>query len=321
MRVLITGIGGFVGRHLAAHLAQTRPDDALHGVVLSAPQNPVAGEPVLHTLDLRDEQAVLAMLERVRPDAVYHLAAWAEVGASFDRPWTTIENNVRSQANLLTGCIHLGLRPRMLVVTSGEIYGGCGEDGLPSREDAPLRPANPYSVSKVTQDMLAFQYYLSHQLPIVRARPFNHIGPGQNTGFVAPDFATQIARIEAGQQEPKMQVGDLSAERDMTDVRDIVRAYALLMERGTSGEVYNVASGTNVPVQAILDTLLALSPASIEVVRDPARTRLSGVRRSMGDNTRLKAATGWQPVIPLQETLRDLLEECRVRVTAQQASR
>lgn len=318
MRVLITGIGGFVGRHLAAHLAQVYPDAKMHGVVFSRAHTSLPGDPGLHALDLRDEQAVLTLLSRLRPDVIYHLAAWAEVGASFERPWTTIENNVRSQVNLLLACIKLGIAPRILVVTSGEIYGGCADDGLPSREDAAFRPSNPYSVSKVTQDMLGLQYFLSHSLPIIRARPFNHIGPGQNTGFVAPDFAMQIARIEAGQQQAVMQVGDLSAERDMTDVRDIVRAYSLLMEQGTAGEAYNIASGRIVPVQTLLDTLLDLSSVPIQVVQDAERARLSGVRRSMGDITRLHAATGWQPHIPLTTTLTDLLDDCRMR-DAQQA--
>lgn len=318
MRILITGINGFAGRHLAAHLAQAAPDADVHGTVFTADRDGLTAHldaPVhLHTLDLRDEADVTALFETVRPDHVYHLAAWAEVGHSFDRPWATIENNVRAQANLIFACIRLNMRPRTLVVTSGEVYGGCADDGTPPNEDTPFQPANPYSVSKITQDMLALQYTLSHGLPIIRARPFNHIGPGQCGGFVAPDFALQIAEIEAGLREPILHVGDLSAERDFTDVRDMVRAYALLMKHGQPGQAYNIASGETVRVQHVLDTLIALSRAEVTVRYDAARFRPAAVRRSTGDITRLVAATGWKPRIALSTTLRDLLDWMRARI-------
>jgi GDP-4-dehydro-6-deoxy-D-mannose reductase len=186
---------------------------------------------------------------------------------------------------------------------------------VPISEDAPLRPSSPYSVSKAAQDLLGLQYFLSHQFPVLRARAFNHIGPGQSDRFVAPAFAIQIARIESGQQVPTLYVGDLSDRRDFTDVRDIVRAYALIMERGTPGEVYNVASGEARSIQSLLDTLLKHTTARIDVQVDPQRLRPSRIPILQGDCARLKNATGWQPVIPFEQTLRDVLEDCRQRVT------
>jgi GDP-4-dehydro-6-deoxy-D-mannose reductase len=177
-----------------------------------------------------------------------------------------------------------------------------------------MRPANPYAVSKVTQDMLALQYFLSHHLPIVRARPFNHLGSGQGLGFVATDFASQIARIEAGLQEPSMRVGDLSSERDFTDVRDTVRAYRLIVERGTPGEVYNVASGHTYSIRFLLNTMLSYSSARIQVQSNTSGLHASGVRRSWGDSRRLRQATEWQPIIPIEQTLRDVLDDWRQRV-------
>jgi GDP-4-dehydro-6-deoxy-D-mannose reductase len=203
----------------------------------------------------------------------------------------------------------------MLVISSGDIYGE--QPGqVPPNEDAPLRPSNPYAVSKVTQDMLALQYFLSNDLPILRVRPFNHLGPGQSPGFVATDFGLQIARIEAGQQEPVIHVGSLSAERDFTDVRDVVRAYRLIMERGAPGEAYNVASGRTWTIGALLDMLLALASVSISVASDTARLRPGSPSKVWGDATRLHEATGWQPTIPLEQTARDVLDDCRQRVQA-----
>lgn len=307
MRVLITGADGFAGRHLLHELIGTGGE--LHGTSLQPITNAVAGV-TYHTLDLCDEQAVTALLDELKPEQIYHLAGIANVGQSYQAAWRTLENNIRAQLNLtLAG---LPFRPRLLVVSSGDIYG----DRLaqPATEDTPPRPMNPYSVSKIAQDMLGLQYYLSNDLPILRARPFNHLGPGQSRGFVAPDFAFQIAQIEAGQQPPVLQVGSLAAERDFTDVRDIVRAYHLIMEQGSPGAVYNVASGQIWSIQKLLDTLLADSSVPITVQVDKTRLRPGSPGRVWGDASRLRAATGWQPTIPLEQTLHDVLDDCRQRV-------
>ena len=315
MRLFVTGAGGFVGGHLVDYFL-TLPDPSVHaGVFLPPGQNPVLDSlPVAqHRIDLRDAAAVRAVLQDIQPDAVVHLAAMADVSQSFKDPWGTLENNIVCQLNVLQAVLALGLKARILVVSSAEIYGAAGGTGEPLDEDRPFLPANPYSVSKVTQDMLALQYFLSHAMPIIRARPFNHIGPRQSGGFVAADFASQIAAIEAGCQEPVMFVGNLAAERDFTDVRDVVRAYYLLLDKGEPGEAYNICSGKAYSIQYLLDTLLSFSTATIEVRPDPARMRPSDVPRRVGDASKLRRRTGWMPAIPFEQTLLDILNDWRER--------
>lgn len=314
VRVLITGIGGFVGSHMCRYLLAADAGAEIHGTVIDAAPAHLPASISFHTLDLQQEAQVAALLADLRPDRIYQFAASAIVHQSFDRPWQTLENNIRIPLNLILGCLEAGIAPRILLITSGEVYGSDQAADKPTSEDAPMRPANPYSVSKVTQDMLGLQYYLSHRLPIIRARPFNHLGPGQNPGFVAPDFARQIARIEAGQQPPVMKVGDLSAERDFTDVRDIVRAYYLLMERGEPGEAYNVASEKTCSIQHLLDILLSYTSVAIDVQSNANMLRHRGVQKSWGSAAKLRNLTGWRPEIPLETTLRDVLEDWRHRV-------
>ncbi|MBC8100272.1 MAG: GDP-mannose 4,6-dehydratase, partial [Armatimonadetes bacterium] len=262
MRVLITGAGGFVGRHLTAHLVATTPDIDLHGTVFGASEAALDGA-VTHQIDLRDEAAVCALIAELKPDAIYHLAGQAFVPRSFEAPWETLEVNIRAQLNLFLGCLACKLAPRILITASAEIYGAAQH--MPITEDAPLLPSSPYSVSKVAQDLLGYQYHLSHGLPVLRARAFNHFGPGQDARFVAPAFAMQIARIEAGLQPPVLQVGDLTAQRDFTDVRDIVRAYQLLLTHGDPGVAYNIASGQAHSIQRLLGTLLEATRVPIDI--------------------------------------------------------
>jgi GDP-4-dehydro-6-deoxy-D-mannose reductase len=314
VQVLITGVAGFVGTHLSRHILDTTPEAQIHGAVMTAPSDRIAPVITQHVLDLCDLDATRALLEAVQPDQIYHLAAQASVSRSFEAPWETLQNNILAQLNIIQACLRLPKPPRLVIICSGEIYGAADPDELPSREESPLRPGSPYSVSKVTQDMLGLQYYLSHNLPIMRARPFNHLGPGQSEGFVGPDFAVQIARIEAGEREPVMYVGNLTVERDFTDVRDVVRAYRLIMENGTPGEVYNVASGKTHSIRALLDGLLRYTTMDIEVCVDPARMRPARIPILWGDATRLRDATDWQPTIPFEQTLLDVLNDCRQRV-------
>lgn len=311
MRVLITGAAGFVGRHLSRHLLDTVPELEAHGTVLAGVGQTTLAGITAHELDLRDSASVSGLVERLQPEQIYHLAAQANVRLSFDAVWETLETNIRSELNMIQASLALPTRPRLLIVSTGEMYDPAD---LPSRENSALRPSSPYSVSKVTQDMLALQYFLSDGLPTLRARPFNHLGPGQSQGFVAPDFAMQIARIEAGQQEPQLNVGNLSARRDFTDVRDVVRAYRLIMERGEAGSVYNIASNQTHTIQELLDGMLRHARVPIEVCVDPARIRPSGTPILWGDATRLHDATGWQPTIPFEQTLLDVLDDCRQRV-------
>ncbi|MBZ0283540.1 MAG: GDP-mannose 4,6-dehydratase [Anaerolineae bacterium] len=312
MRILITGAGGFVGEHLARSLLQATPEAELHGTTL----NPIPDRPSItfHVLDLKDEKAVQHLLDKIHPDHIYHLAAQASPRRSFEVPWETLENNIHAQLNIIQSCLSLRLQARILVVSSAEIYGPTRPEQQPIKEDAPFKPTNPYGVSKVTQDMLGLQYFLSHKLPILRARPFNHIGPGQSEGFVATDFASQIARIEAGKKAPVIEVGNLGAQRDFTDVRDVVRAYRLIMEKGTAGEVYNIASGMAYSIQKVLDILLSYSTVPIDVRVDQTRMMPIDVPIIQGDASRLRQSTGWQPSIPFEQSLLDVLNDWRTRI-------
>ncbi len=313
MRILITGVGGFVGRHLFNTLCKQYPDAIIHGTAIDEP--PRMGDRLkYHLIDLKNYAVISDLIAEVQPDQIYHLAAQASPRRSFVIPWETLENNIKSQLNIIQSCIALKLQPRILVISSAEIYGPVRPEQQPINEDAPLRPTNPYGVSKVTQDMLGLQYYLSHKLPILRVRPFNHFGPGQSEGFVATDFAAQVARIEAGLQENVIEVGNLAAERDFTDVRDVVEAYTQLVVKGTPGDVYNVASGKPYSIQYLLDVLLQYSTVDIQVKVSEARMLPIDVPIVRGDATRLRQLTGWQPNIPFETTLLDVLNDWRNRV-------
>jgi GDP-4-dehydro-6-deoxy-D-mannose reductase len=306
-RALITGITGFAGGHLAAHLL-AQGDIELHGVAHAMGYGVGHLErPVPVTIaDLRDPQVVEDVLLDVRPNHIYHLAAQAYVPTAWQAPWDTFENNVRPELNILQLMVRERLDARLLVVASNEVYGVASPDKLPVDENTLLEPANPYGVSKVVQDLLARQYYLSHGVDVIRARAFNHLGPRQSPQFVAANFGRQIAEAEAGLREPVIHVGNLQSQRDFTDVVDVVRAYALLMEKGRSGEAYNVGSGQPRSVQSLLDILLKLSKIEVRVEEDPTRMRPSDVSVIYGDISKLRADTGWEPTVPFEESV------CRV---------
>ena len=314
MRILITGASGFVGRHLAQHLLESNPGTDIRGTTLPDLPYELQTDVTFFEVDLKNADQVDMLVKEYCPDHVYHLAAQAFVPRSFEAPWETLENNILAQLNVIQACLRAEIKPRMLIVSSAEIYGPVEPEQLPLAEDASLRPTSPYSVSKIAQDMLGLQYHLSHDFPIIRARAFNHIGPGQDQRFVAPDFALQIARIEVGQAPSVMAVGDLAAQRDFTDVRDIVRAYRMIVENGCPGDVYNVCSGKTYSIQSLLDTLLEYSTAKISVVVDQNRLRPASLPVLRGDSTRLRNATGWQPQISFEQTLYDVLEDCRQRI-------
>lgn len=318
MRVLITGIAGFAGSHLAEYLVREAPQVELHGVFHRQDRriHHLIDCLTLHQGDLRNALWVSEVVQEVQPEIVVHLAAWSDVGGSWRQPWTVYELNIHCQLNVLEAMRRWTPECRALVVTSNEAYGHVLPADLPIDEETPFRPSSPYGVSKVAQDAMALQYWQSHRLPTVRARSFNHIGPGQSDEFAASAFARQIAEIEAGLRPPVVKVGNLAAERDFTDVRDVVRAYWLLARLGQAGMAYNVGRGVARPVRWLLETLLALSPASITVEEDPARMRPSDIPRSVCDNRRLVEATGWQPQVALEQSLRDMLEDWRATVQA-----
>jgi len=319
-RALITGIAGFAGSHLADYLL-SRGDLALHGIVL--PNHPMPNlahcrdRLSLHSADMAQYTSVLEAVATARPDLVFHLAARASVAGAWQDPQTTLVDNTIIQLNLLRAIIELGLAPRILIVCSADEYGHVAPEELPITEDTPLRPGNPYAVSKITQDYLGYQYHLSHGLDLVRVRPFNHIGPRQNPGFVVPDFAAQIARIEAGQQEPVVRVGNLAARRDFTDVRDMVRAYWLALERGRSGAVYNVGSSQSHAVREVLELLLAEARVPICVDHDPERMRPSDTPEIVSDCTRFREETGWEPTFSFPASILDVLQDWRQRTHAE----
>jgi GDP-4-dehydro-6-deoxy-D-mannose reductase len=315
VRALITGIGGFAGSHLADYLlAET--DWQIVGAVLNDCDIPLhlQDRVTCNVADLQDPEAVSRLLAEAAPDVIFHLAALAKVDSSWRTPWPVLQNNIRSQLNMLQVLVDSGARPRMMVVGSNEEYGLVQPEELPLTENSPLRPNNPYGVSKVTQDMLGLQYFLSHRLPIIRVRPFNHIGPRQAPGFVAPDFASQIAKAEAGLCPPRMQVGNLEAQRDFTDVRDMVRAYHLAITQGVPGEVYNLGSGQPHSVQELLDVLLSYSRVKITVETDTSRLRPSDVPVVCCDASKFRTLTGWEPAISFEISLRDVLEDWRQRM-------
>lgn len=311
MRVLITGAAGFVGRHLTALLARNR-DWELFGVE----SRPGASIPDLRMVvcDLRDEALTRSLVRDCRPDYIFHLAAQANVPIAVASPSDTLINNAVAQINVLEACRAASLDPVILVVSSAEVYGAAAPEDLPLTEQQPFRPTNPYAVSKVAQDMLGLQYFLSYGMRIIRVRPFNHIGPGQSDHFVVSSFARQIAEIEAGLAEPEVRVGNLDAQRDFLDVRDVVRSYELVTRPEFAGEVFNVASGIPRSIRSILDGLVTLSSAEIAIQEDPARLRPSDVPVLIGDAGKLIRRTGWRPEIPIEQSLADTLDFWRERV-------
>jgi GDP-4-dehydro-6-deoxy-D-mannose reductase len=259
-------------------------------------------------MDVTDAAAVAKAVAAARPDAVYHLAGFAHVGQSWDRPDEVFRVNAEGTLHVLEAARSLATVPRVLVVSSAEVYGRVGPGDVPLSEDAPVRPVSPYAASKAAAELLAVQAFLGRGVPAVVARPFNHTGPGQSPAFVVPAFARRIAEASAG---GVLRVGNLTPRRDITDVRDVVRAYRLLVERGEPGGVYNVCSGTDVAIAELVQRLLAMSGKDLRVEEDPDLMRPVDVPVLRGDPARIQAATGWRPEIPLDQTLADVLAKTR----------
>jgi len=315
-KVLITGGTGFAGSHLVEHLLDLESSEVHITTTGTKPKStPPSLLPAtqIHTLDLLDRAAVEELLKTLQPDHIYHLVAMAEVGSSFATAEKIIVSNTVTQLNLLEAIRQHSPQSRVLVVGSAQEYDVFSPEfkanPQPLAETAPLGPSNPYAVSKVTQDLLALSYYYSYHLDIVRVRPFNHIGERQSPQFAVAHFAQQIAQAELGILDT-IKVGNLSAVRDFTDVKDVVKAYRLLMERGQAGEVYNLGSGQGYTMEEMLDSLLALAKVPIRVVTDPAAVRPVDMPYIIADTTKLNNL-GWTPGIPMAETIARVLEYWR----------
>ncbi len=314
-KILVTGASGFAGSHLIDHLIDSNTQN-ISGTYYSDKGienlKKVKDKINLFKVDLTDENQTKDLIDKIKPDEIYHLAAFASAAGSFSSPAKTVINNISSQLNLLESLKENNLTStKVLIISSAEVYGDVKTKDLPINEDTKFNPTNPYAVSKLTQDFLGRQYFLADNLKIIVARPFNHIGPRQSPDFVASSFAKKIVEIEKGKREPTFPVGNLEAKRDFTDVRDTVRAYVLLMEKGKIGEAYNIGSGVSYKISDILDKMLSLSNIKVNIESDKTLFRPIDNPDLVCDYAKLKNLTGWEPKIKIENTLKDTLDYWR----------
>lgn len=309
MRALVTGVAGFAGSHLLEVLLKEKL--AVAGTVLHPSHTKSISENLtklkIYAGDLNNPKFVNRVVREFKPEQIYHLAAQASAKVSILDPETTLVGNIKSQLNILEAVRNYNLNPKILIVGSAEEYGLVEAKDLPINEETALRPIQPYAVSKIAQDFLGLQYHLSYGLNIVRVRPFNYIGPRQRTDFVVADFSNQIAQIVQGNQGLLVKVGNISAKRDFTDVRDMVRAFYLAVAKGVPGEVYNLGSGHAYSVKWVLDQLIKLSKVAIKVEMEKSRLRPIDIPETICDYSKFKKVAGWEPTIPIETTLQDTL--------------
>ncbi len=320
MRWLITGADGFVAGHLLPYLLEAETGAQVFGMVWrDAPKTswPEA-HPRLQILpgELGDAQSIAQVVDQTRPEVILHLAAASSVAQSWQDPEPAYRANILGQLHLLEAARSMKTMPIVVIASSAEIYGRDGHNGEAIAEEAPLRPLSPYAVTKAVQDLQAGQYFAAHGLPTIRLRLFNHTGPGRPPHFVASSFAKQLAEIERGLLEPVIHVGNLDVERDFTDVRDITRAWRLAALHGRPGEAYNVCSGSPTPIRRILGLLLEKTNIEVEVRTDASLLRTGEIKSLYGNHSLFSETTGWQPEIPLEQTLGDLLQWWRKTVRA-----
>ncbi len=318
MKILITGISGFVGSHLAEYCL-TIPEAEVYGTIMfhhlgdeMRRISHIKDKIKLFECNLTSRIAVERVLQKVMPDKIFHLAAQSFVRVSWDSPEDTISNNIMSELNIFEACRSLGINPVIQIAGSSEEYGLILENEVPIKETNPLRPLSPYAVSKIGQEMLGYQYYKSYGLKTVLTRAFNHEGPGRGEHFVTSTFAKQIAQIEKGKQDPVVKVGNLNAQRDYTDARDMVKAYWLATEKCEFGKPYNICSSKAWKIEKVLEFLLSLSTIKdIKIEQDPERMRPSDVQILLGDYSEFNKATGWNPEISFEKTLEDTINYWR----------
>lgn len=318
MRALITGITGFAGSHLAELIVKEEPGAEVFGIMRwrSRTENieEVKDKVTLLECDLRDQSSVKECLRKSAPDRIFHLAAQSFVPTSWNAPAESLSTNILGQLYIFEAIRELRLDPIIQLACSSEEYGLVKPDEVPIRETNPLRPLSPYAVSKVGQDYLGYQYFMSYGLKVIRTRGFNHEGPRRGPVFVCSDFAKQLAEIEKGKHAPSISVGNVEARRDFTDVRDMVRAYRLSVEKCEPGEVYNICTGIDYSIAEVLDMLRGMSSTPFEIQVDKTRLRPSDVPLLKGDNAKFRKATGWEPRYTFPQTLRDCLDYWRARV-------
>lgn len=309
MKVLITGVSGFVGQQLAQLLSSHAE---VHGISRSNTSLATSEQylAVMHIADVCDQEAMSAIIEKVKPNAVVHLAAQAHVGTSFHDPWPTLETNIKGTLVILQA-LSPHRNTKLLLASSGEVYGITDKTQLPITEDHLILPSSPYGVSKRTQELLVQQCAFTEGQQVVIARPFNHIGPGQSTRFALPNFAEQIARIEVGLAPPVLKVGNLDAERDVTDVRDVCRAYELLLMNQTQHMIYNIASGRAKRIGDLVEQMLAMAKVKINVEMEQSRVRSIDVPSIYANASRMHNEFDWKPEIMLEQTLQDILDYAR----------
>lgn len=310
MKALIVGAAGFVGSYLIQHLTTTY-DWEIHATKLPN-ENLSVSDIHVHDLDILNMDEIRKLFTELRPDYIFHLAAQSSVALSWNNPQITVDINIKGTLNILDTIRSLdGYSPRILLIGSGEEYGYILPDETPVNEQVTPRPGNIYAATKACQNMLGNIYYRAYGMQLIMVRAFNHIGPNQTSVFVASDFCKQVAEIEAGKKKPILHVGNLSAKRDFTDVRDVVRAYGLLIQHGKAGETYNIGSGHAISIQELLNIILSLSTAKILVSTDPARLRPSDIPVIEADITKLQDSIDWHPEISLKQTLLETLNYWR----------
>lgn len=313
MKALIIGGAGFVGGHLANHLEEKGWSVAI--TKLPAEPTPGNGREA-YDLDILAPDQVEQLIRDLKPDAIFHLAAQSSVALSWKKPALTIDVNVKGAIHVLDAVrLVKDYRPRILLIGSGEEYGQIRPEETPVSEETPVRPGNIYAATKVAQNLIGGIYAKAYGMEIMMIRAFNHIGAGQAPMFVTADFCKQVAEAEKGQREPILRVGNLSAKRDFTDVRDVVRAYVLLLEKGRVGETYNVGSGHAIAIEELLHRILKLSPLSISIETDPEKLRPVDIPIIEADTRKLVGDTGWHPRYPLEETLRWTLDDWRDKIS------
>ncbi len=318
MKILITGISGFTGSHLAEYFINQGQDE-IHGTIRwrSDLQNiaHIRRNVVLHECDITDASAMKSVILQVKPDQIFHLAAQSYVPFSWRAPHQTLSTNILGELNLFEALRQTKMGSPVHIAGSSEEYGLVFPDEIPIKETNALRPLSPYGVSKVAQDLLGFQYFKSYGLPIIRTRAFNHEGPRRGEVFVTSTFSKQIVEIEKGKKDPVIHVGNLNAVRDYLDVRDVVRAYALALSKGSPGEVYNICSGEGIKIEDMLNRLLSFSRVKVRIEKDQTRMRPSDVELLVGSSDKFRQATGWKPEIPFMQTLQDMLDYWRARIS------